>query len=883
MSPEVSLSGQASRLAGETGVFAPLLAIISIALIFILISYGIDSSTVRQASKALEKYNEQVCRQVASRPVIHRDAVESFRRQIQRAVDENLITNVKLLNARMTLPAMPKDGDFAFTGKPVSEPYVATPQAFGGFDCPGGSARCLECKINCSGGTCQDCEFSGNVVTTTSFPASMWDNLKNAGNTVACELSGSVNTVLLGQKALTARTVWAATVRGEFRPQPTPGPNDNPGISLVIAPELQSRAGDARFRFSTNSSFFDNVEFRPKYDPLFSFNRYGNPPGVNAFFHPSNSYVYPAAMAIPTFTATPGATSTSTPMGGPPAPPPLPTAEWRINSSAALSSRYRAELPSGGGAASDDKLPKQNRTLIGSDYGSDPDCMGYSTPAPGTNCMVLSDREEMLAACMSPVVLVRNIITSTILEGAMRHGEMRNMTEVLVANPKNRNEKSADYSLNNPVQIIAHGEDLGARAYQLPFVFFHGGGDIYGNDADLPKGHGGDPDYRPHQFGVINPFDQAHHQIAALPPASQASIDSILSRHRFLAGQLRSCYHMFHDEESQAIARFDIPGFLNDNFEPNSSAEEEVYSFETDFRESYPDLPDDVWDQEYPWGGGTPSNTRGLNGPELVSALGSVQICPYYEAGLPSPPFPTPQVTPTPPAPKAGICLKPNNPQEDLRGDLLGALCYLKGSTSSSVCPASFPGMSAGVFPAIRPPGVFAMLNPHAANPTFDGVDLSKIYASPVNLTTPIVLVTHQPLTLGERLDIRRLINEGHFDHRPITVIFVQAWEKPGELAVGANQNYLDNSIIQDFKQAFNIPDHYNPGTGERDNAIFVFSPYLKDLTLSTGCQAGGAGNPAICFSEYWKYLLDSSHEENIHVAANNIFYNRILRVMLKL
>ncbi len=858
----------------QRGVFAPLLAIIGVAVLVVLITYGIDSSSVRQASKALEKYNEQTCRQVGERPVIQRDAIEAFRRQVQKAVDEGLIHNVKLVGANLIIPTMPVSGDFAFEGNPTSEPYVpdAVPIPIADF----GFAAC---QIDCASGPCKDCKYLGNVLHATDFPPTLWNNLSSAGNVAACEMFGEIKTVLYGYKTLTVRTVWNAAVRGYFTPAPTAGTNDNPGLTLVVAPELQTRGGDARFRFSTNSTIFDTT-FREKYDPLHHYDPDGSSPSLNAFYQtPQAGHTYP--MVVPTPTPTSGATPTptNTPSGGPPLPSATPTASWELQRPEIISGICRADIRgSSSNCQGPSNLPEQDRVPVGSDYGSYPDCMGFvGTPEPGTNCLVLSDREEMLAACMNPPVLIRNIITSTILELSMRHGQLRNMTELLVANPQHRNGGSRK---NSPAQIIAHGQDLAMRNYQLPYVFYHGGNE---------------------KLGLINPFDSGHHQSASFTPVPTPGVtpkfQPLRNHHRLLSNQLRYCYHMFHEEHAQALSRFKVPGLENDGFEPNLEAAgtPEAYAFIPNLRERYPQPPD-LWDQENPWNDAaqTYTNTRGLNGPEIAAALGSVQTCPYYQANLPYPNFPLPPPSPTPggpvPAPNDGFCEKPTDPMDDLRGDLLGTLCYLKGDAPSSVCPNSFPGLPSNVFPVMKPPGLFAVMNPLSDDPVYDTVNPSDAYASAVNTRTPIVLVTHQALTHAERNDIEDLINEGHFDFRPITLIFVQAWEDSGNFGLGHNQNHLDHKIINDFKKAFDIPDQFDPSAaikaGNRDNAIFVFSPYLASFDglaqSDANCTSGTSLAPAACFSKYWAYLMDSSHDQNIHVAATNIFYNRILKVILK-
>jgi len=879
MTPACAKRGSNSR---ERGVFIPLLAVMALVILFILITFGLDSSSVRRASRNLEQFAEQTCREVAAKAVLQKQAAESFQKQINAAVSGNLVKDVTITEAVLLIPTMPRDGDFGFAGEqPVPTPYVVSPPGLiNGLPAGRNFADILgssnACQINCINSVCTDCRFLGSSRDGSAvFPDSMWDDYRNAGNTAACIISGTIQTVMSGSAELHARTVWKGSIHApqDFPPvTPTVVSADIPnlaGLVMVIAPEMQTRSDDVRFRFSSlvHGQVYD-TSVRQKYDPLYSYSVTGGSPGSNGFAQAGATiagipYMLPVPSPIPTDTPTPNltpqptGTATSTPTRTfTPSPTPLhfvatktptpaPTATPTLTPTIGIeppdliSGKCRHSA-SGNNLNCATPLETDRNVPGGSQYADLGDCAAVPSATPGVNCLETSDREEMLASCSNPAVLIRNSLTSMILELAMRHGELRNMTEVLIANPTNLNP--ANY-LNNPVEVIPFGADLAEPKFEIPYVFYNSG-DQAG--------------------GVINTLSAAYHQFPSNIPADK----QVRSYHRLEAGQLRWCYHMFYGtNNSGGRNRYDmsVPDLVNDRFEPNNPGE--IYSFDPSLRQqSFPVWPKDTWDQECPWGttgtSCTYARTRGLNGPELVSAVGSVQLCPYEKYKVP---------TPSPSG--ADICQKPADAVNgDLRGDLLSTLCYLKGSNPSSVCPTNFQ--------ALNSPGLFSIPNPASTQPLMASVGSYPAYLDSQNQLAPILLVTHQALTNSERDALKNLVREGHFDRRPITVVYIQTEADPTNSATHHNiHNYLP-SVINDFKQAFDIPDpQFDPnsaiGDHNRDNALIVLSPYLE----SYGCNQS---TPEACFSEYWYHLLQDNNENNIEVVARNLFFKRILNTRLK-
>ena len=410
--------------------------------------------------------------------------------------------------------------------------------------------------------------------------------------------------------------------------------------------------------------------------------------------------------------------------------------------------------------------------------------------------VLTENRKELLVSCVNPLVLARNTLLSQISELAMRHGELRAMTQLLYLNPVLSQSDGA--TPQPPVEVTALGQDVAQRHFQIPFA-----------------------------------------SSAWLDPASNTS----QAYSRLLASELRFCYHMYSGYYlyNQALDRFVLPGFDQSNagFEPREQGE--VYWFSKSLRSTL-FQSGEPWDQECPWKGSASgcrqAYSRDLNIAELAAITGSEQICPYH-----------------PGAAADWSCRKPA-PDADLRGDLLSALCYLIGPQAESAVCDKLGSKRV----ALRSPGALRES------------DRSPLTQQAQNARSAILLLTHQALSSPDRSAIHDLLAEGHFDSRPITVIYMPAFGASGIGDAAANGQYL-LKVREDFKQAFDIredSDAHSANQKRRDNALIVLSPYLDPAY----CKLQDSSQ---CYAAYWKHLL--LDPDGAASLGREIFQNRILEL----
>ena len=908
---------------GEEGVLLPLLAIMSVLVLSVLVGLGFDSAKIKRASTALTEQNEILCRTVAARAVIQKEAASSFQGQISQIVNGGLLpAGTTLFSARLTIPTMPGDGQFCAVGDAgctAEEPFVSDRNGhnFGDLGITACDLRCSDLGPSCH----SDCIFQGEVAGDPNFPPAIWSDTANAGNTATCQLDAVVKTWFprslfsgptLSTK-ISARSTWWIPVRGSY----SLANGDIPGLTLAVAPQMTTDAADPRFRFcndsepncGSNEAGFPRVQYAPtdsdfrrSFDPLYNYNP--------AIPKPSGfSQVQPHPITEP---------------GG-----------TRLIQPDPISGTIAHETYGyGGGSGDARKVPPAG-------YGENISC-GEDPTDP--NCLIPSDREQMLAACMNPAIFLRNSLLTTLAELATRHGQLRSNTEVLMVGTANRltsgyAQSGGPVALNNPVALVPFGQDLARAQYQLPFVTYDGGTfeDLDGSGPGLD--HSLAQSFRPAQGGQIDPWDNGK---GAIDQASDAAAYERLKKHHALiANQLRYCYHLFHGTAANGKERpMPADGAIeNSQFEPVSSRPD-AYGLISKARTlAYPQDASDRWDQENPWSSNFFENSRSrtLNAAELLSVLGAVQKCPYEQGGLPlidrnsnelfqvtscdgSPRCP-PFSRANPPYADAaynsnyypsGICKKPlyafgvvptdsapavynesRRATRDLRPDILGLLKYLARQappgafhyvdSSGNQLPPPSP------LQALKMPGLFPMA--YASSPPAElfksqlsdpwhplgSLHYSSDNAS--NVGRPILIVLHQRLAAGERNAIREMIDAGDFNGRPITVIYIPTDEL---------NTQIHEAAVADLRQAFKISTSVLSDNREA-NALFILSPYIarynpensESIIIYPEPSPTYAGPAWARYRRYWKDLI-TNPKDNIDTVARNIFYSRILREDIK-
>lgn len=895
------------KLKREHGVYIPLFALGVISIFLVLIGIAVDSSVYKNAKVELKLKLEEICKEVAYNPVLQKEATLSFRDHVQNILGRagairKIPDYLNVSHALMIIPTMPGGGEYCPNNScPSSLPKVPSPVALGcELDESSAENPSKDCFFTGSGEEIPDPPFSAD----SQYPSGFWDDLEDAGNTVACEMGGWVDLFFSPKRYVFAKTVWSRPLRNSFEKLPGDFNAYPPGLVIAVATELVTKAHDPRFRFYPQpisasdpviNYGYGNVpnlglpagDFRQKYDPLYRFAEIIPPvptPGIAGRL----------AFAWPPVAPTPGVPG------------------------------YLLEVPSTVGLASKNQGGLQTGSLERcvppglSDYGAlesciDGDC-DDDDPVNGDNCVVLSDREEMLAACMNPLVLVRNVFLSTIVELASRHGGLRAGTEILHVNPQHRNGTSEADPIaipNPPVRMVQYGDDLAKGQYQIPFVFFNGGTES--SDSKL----------QPHKNGWLNPF-----VITPQVPQGNPS-DPWRRHHALITQQLRYCYHLYQGYQGPDGPDAGLDRYLEgvDLHSQNQNFEPDVFQWAMEAGpDRYPlahHYPSGgvLWERNCPWnpgacgaGSGAPAENRGLNAAELVASLGSTQSCPYIQDGLPSRDFPIGDAqydpnanfidNPATPLDERGRCTGAgpaplSTSTYDLRPDILGTLKYISQQQRGINSPGVFP-----LVPAAPP----TLNEPFAAASTLGP---GTPYINAPIIKPHVLLVTHQRLRPAEARQIYdQIVNSpgNHLEDSPITIVYLPATE-------------IDSTVqaIDLMKCAFNVPGPANCPNGivpnnsgltdpkRHTNELFLLSPYLPKYG---GVAGGGSALPPPNssadedpvfmvsgpsytstsnfsseqdrFRGYWVFL-HGDPRQNVVQTARNIFFRRILRTEMKL
>ena len=628
------------RLFNEKGVFIPLVAVTLTGVLGVLMYLGFDSWRSKRSSTRLSGLTKQICSSLASEPTLHAASIQSFYDQVVIAKATNELKNMELTGAYLYMPTMPSNFCLPNDGGCTPEdPIISDPDGID-FSDPRLLGPGNDCSLPCLAGSC-DCKFFGTVDVNNPhnpFPDLVWDNTKNPGNMVACQLTGKFTNLLGEEKIVAAREIYTKRLRGNFNFDLTEGDPDIivdefPGVRIAIAPYVTTKVGDYRFRFPEEGSVLwnggihgDDIAEYPVgasapwdkfYDPLYQFHQPGN--RVKSFaYRPlagQRPYNLPKPRTGYEMERPPGFSATcryhDKLLDNPVDNCADPSQIWLD----------RTPLPPQLG---DNAIDRELTTYRWTDA-----VQGCEQPdADPADCVLFSDREEMLAACMNPVSLIRNQFLSTIAEMLSRNASTRKNSQFLFVPPQhlprgvNYNDPGAlPLRDNNPIIMIDFGQDLAnptrTELFQLPFVSFDTGtreeppGRVFGSPVS-----GG--------IGYVNPFRRS--------PTNDHLEEQFTKYQALLANQVRYCSHMFSGSNS-GIERHPATGinFVNDAYEPN-----DAFGFEDNLRDPYGPMVNKSWDQDFPWvRSGFPDGTWNFSAAELMSSIGNVQLCPAEIGGVP--------------------------------------------------------------------------------------------------------------------------------------------------------------------------------------------------------------------------------------------------------
>lgn len=771
----------------ERGVYLALTAIISTVLIIALLLLVIATQLVKAAVEETKARADYVCKQVAYESVLQRQAADVFRVQLNRIQRLPLFTyNAYIESATLSIATMPVNSPSttAFFSFDPAANFVSTNPPFAPAGCPlTAGAADFACFLNA--------------------PSN------------ACDLEGDTN------------AGYGGTDCGKCHL----GPNGTTDCKMRVAVE-QNISG--LFPSGMIDDFKDAgatvlCEITTKVKPIPLITRLVGEKSVTARVAWSRPPYGPAPTFVPPSPGTnlsPGLTIAVAPQVGTNAE----DARFLFASStydAAFLQQYDPlAIPEKDGFSYNHPFVNYASGLPDTGPGcSSPPCFSEipappASPYPGNTH---TQREDMMVSCLNPVVMMRNAFLSVILELASRHGLLRNMTQVLMLNPRNEDlgageARSPSYSY--PTKIVDIGQDLALRQFQSPAAFYKSKGTAV---TAAPA--------------WLNPFtdnlDVPRRQRDAL-----------------LALQSRGCNHLYHTSTvvPPGVDRFQVaadPG--NTNFEPP------YYLYDPDLRAINAYANGNPWDQECGWSGVCASSaSRPETAAEIGASLGALQKCPY--AGAADPDW------------TGGACTKPDPCLGDLTPDIASFLFYAAQTetidsyfgTPEFPLPSPAGQTFTGGYPAIKPPGIFPLTTDNVFPLGASNYEPSKESGS------HILIVLHTPIPHDEVSHIRAIVS-GELANRRITVVYMPA--------SGISTRF---EAYQDLSNAFNIPTN---DLGEAtDNALFIYSPYTPIFTDTFNDL-----DPKVNYTGYWHFMLTNANGPStgpgadIIESAKMLFYSRIL------
>lgn len=769
------------------GVILFLLALISVGIGVVVVLLAVDSVVIWYASTQLREITEVACRRVAWNPVVQRTAARMMRDEVNRMVSRGLPQYAQITGVNFYDLTMPRDSRFEFPEREANGtiPYVQTPTPFAALLGSGcdlgsrwGSTGNSGVGGSSGGGSIThpppiDCMYFGNLSTADiaeHFPSVTFQQTADIGSQVGCEIQATVTgTILYGESPIVARVLWKRPPNGKHAEY---DPNDpirtSAALTVVIAPEGATQDGDPRDVFYSGWQGSPGDIPRAMFDPLFA----GNGGPIDGFQSEPASESYSGYLAV---------------------------------KAPALSAATRWE-----------SINSRN-VLVDNSFGLP--FSSYADPAT----RVLSDAQSRLSACITPRILFRNLFAGVVMEYAARHGQLRRMTELLIANPKHRDV--GDYEslkhgltvsgpdpigLNPPAQVISFGSDIAIPQYKIPAVFWDTGA---GTDGTI------------HKNGALNPFVPAT-GLGSITPSEMA-----WKQHQaMVAWQLADCYHLWR---STSRGGLDVPALDavyqvldNTNFENPAlySPADAVYPA------SYADGKPRAQQCVFGSAGCTADTTQQLTGSQIAEVLSSIQDCPYEQrADVFSR---TTNSTDDPNYPGGlRICHKPAAMCADTSSpaDLAATLLYIARRQTTDYFPAlggnDFAEGSSNAVPAVQSPGIFPVTSPRSGRLPFltgNASEDGRRYALAQNLNSTVVLFLDRAIDPRDVPTLRSIVDD-NFRERPISVIFIP------NVAVGSSE-------VENLVAAF----HAGPG---QIHSVHYYGPnsFLYG-TAAPSAPAGASG-----------------------------------------
>ncbi|NMC63135.1 MAG: hypothetical protein GYA55_08195 [SAR324 cluster bacterium] len=426
-------------------------------------------------------------------------------------------------------------------------------------------------------------------------------------------------------------------------------------------------------------------------------------------------------------------------------------------------------------------------------------------------------------ALWNPPVKIRNRFLSTIVELASRHAHTRSSTGIFMINPVHEitekeeiteTKNSPRILYNFPAVIVNYGEDLTAHNYQIPYTWYRSENFKQPNDVKIEN-----------QIDLDEIF-----------PFSKGSGSVTRKRYESLISSLpRSAVHLFARDKlprlgedfSSKYRYFDnSQGFLPDEYSWKQYLCYENVS---------PSASNLGYDQNDPWADQDSSfTTRRLKASEAVSALATIQKCPFETA--------------------MGISIdgsdqcKARAYEQDLHGDI-GAMLrsWIDGGYQANR--------------AIASPGLY----PINSN------------ASSLKVKSPLILVLHRPIFGKEEVeDIKSMIAQQKANQGPPIVIvyipFLAEYANADES--NENKNYV-NAIAEIFQANLNAPD------GPYGNVMINISPSAKaDSAAVIPCpdKINKDVPSASDMRDFWNCMLNTT-DFGIEDYARQIFFHTIMEL----
>lgn len=770
----------------ERGVVAIFFLIFGVVLAGALAYFAYRAPQTQAAGVSLRLHADEICMEIASYPRTQQEAIDLFTARV--AEKQQVLGDVDITAAYLVAPSMPDDatvfplgggtGSASIDDCSGGSPFTITPQVVDltaagcGLEAP---SPCLLIRDACY----SDGSFAP---LSEKYPPEILYQTLNAGNSYICELEGTRTFQnLTGFMNTTSDTVvgrsvvWRRPRNIDFEMYNPVAADENsvidslPNLTIIVSPygKTQRPSQDPRFQMVDNLSGYD-----------------------------------PIAEGATVFTGAPLADGSIDPYTG-----------AVVDTSDGIpDDPYSEEIttgPLGGGPGDANGMDDDGDTLL------PPGDETFIPRLPGIPVGTPS-HEELLTSCLNPAVAMRNAFLYHLLSLAVRDGHFRKNTQLLLAQPRHRIQRSNHY--NAPTVLWPLGRDLAlddARTasigLDLPFIHYFGAVDgdsddpdnsgsdnlkVYLDDTDSRYGGhrlgsflGSEPEADKRRQGWLQPFvkKDAAGVYEALDGRTSMSDVQYLT---LLAGQLRYCQGLF---APSAGTEYGVSaGFVVDPYNPHTpldppsnGAFDPAAQFHTApggyFLRSNGLNPSGQWSAD--WTGSDPWVPGGIRRDHmtafsLVSALGMPQLCPTVGTDVAG-------VTPfsdgnAPDCLKAGVGAEAS----DLRGDLLGALHSLSSTTvrhpyadqeivGSTMLASSFPGLwrinqgyqfwsdqtvdvnGSPEYPHPFRPFEFSAAAPYTQSNAFNN---NEVPADPSRGDQIIVIVTHQPLLQDEFLSMQALI-----------------------------------------------------------------------------------------------------------------------------